>query len=202
MRPTLAVLFSCVLVGISSAHAQQAKPAQTPPPTYQQTVHWILSKTNQLGGNMRTADGNLATWSYSNVAIQGCVLSYHVEYTQPWMKFPGPVTIVDDASVDVSIPMGSGISARSAAQAGADDEFTTIMVSTTQSVHLVGSETGSGAHPDSTVSIDTYRGGTGPWYNFVFGTPDSNHQDIATRMAKALNYLAGLCSAPKPREPF
>lgn len=189
LRTTLGSLLLCFLLGIGPAHAQQEQPAQPPSPTYRQTVAWILSKTNQLGWSGDT-NGNTFSYAYSDVSIHGCVLSYHVAYES------GDFGYWDE---DVSIPMESDISG---SEEGDSAGFWRVWLgSDSQSIRVWGAHADSG----STYRFDRYTAsnnsdtGVSDW---VFGEPNSDHKNISDRMVKALNYLAGLCKAPAPKEPF
>jgi len=174
--------------------------AQVRQPTYQQTVDWITSKANLLGSSTRDFHGLLVSIAFSNLHVDSCVLQYHTDVTHYWIAYPYK-EVEEDDSIDITVPMSSGVSAVANEMFfGIDAPWNVKLLSRSQSIHVQGTMYSPPGHESATKQVDYYQAAA--YYVLTFGEPNSDHGDIATRMAKALNYLASLCAAPVKKEPF
>lgn len=162
-------------------------------PNYQDTVNWILAKVGQLGGHVVNIGDGWDTVTFSNFAIQNCTLSFEKDTTTPVFDRVSREHETSYQNYFYTIPM-SGIAASATPNNYGGGSWTVFLSTTTQSIHIQGSS-------DIDGMVDKNIGG---WdaASLDFGQPNSDHADIAPRMAKALNHLAQLCKQPTNNEPF
>lgn len=194
---TMAVLllFQCLSFAQGTSHDQSASQGADQSPSYQETVDWILSKTDQLGAppvGVAAVCRTTVRFDYPVFTIKGCELTYELvsRYEHPDQDCQNDFSILTTNT----IPLGSGISFSSGVDNSMGDNDGYVKpVSSTQSIHVVTTNTGNNEYSDTYSSYGEV---------LHFARPNSDHADISNRMAKALTHLAQLCTPPAKKEPF
>jgi hypothetical protein len=152
-------------------------------PSYQETVDWILSKQNQLGS---VTENNLGMHKvrYNNLALPNCTVQFdEISEDMP----PNPYS--SDMRFHVTIPLNATIRV-----SVLDNKNAIRFDADTDSIHR------QGAYVQSRTNRNLDQNSRA--YVWLVQMPDTDHADIAARMAKALNHLAQLCGEPASKEPF
>jgi hypothetical protein len=201
-----------------TATSSQSQTNSAALPNYEQTRDWILSKTNQLGGDVSYYNTFVhlvygESCSYKNISMDNCTLKYTVVVVDA-----GTNGIASSGLITtVAVPLDKVINVQidDAATNAVDQGIRILNFSTgTQAIHINVANTYDGEthYYSRNVSSTSTEGsiisalmGTDNVENsLVFGQPDSDREDIAERMKKAFENLVRICkeSPSKSNEPF